>query len=73
MRTSAPYLFLLLSALVASSASAFVVPTPKQQQHQKIAGTQLNGWLDNAFANDSSLGKAKDAGKSTELGHDVLT
>lgn len=57
--------FLLLLAVIASTASAFVVQHPAAQQKHDNA-TQLNGFLDKAFANDKSLGKPQDAGKFDE-------
>jgi len=56
----APSTILLLLAVLVSTASAFVV----QQQQKPTSATQLNGFLDKAFANDDTLGKRKDAGKS---------
>jgi len=58
--------FLLALAVVTASfttTSAFVSIQPSRQQHASTT-IQLNGWLDNAFANDEKLGKPKDAGLS---------
>eukprot|EP00545_Synedropsis_sp_CCMP1620_P014915 CAMPEP_0119004516 /NCGR_PEP_ID=MMETSP1176-20130426/1184_1 /TAXON_ID=265551 /ORGANISM="Synedropsis recta cf, Strain CCMP1620" /LENGTH=133 /DNA_ID=CAMNT_0006956227 /DNA_START=107 /DNA_END=508 /DNA_ORIENTATION=+ len=53
-------LFLAMMAVLLGASTAFVV----QPQHSTAQTTRLNGWLDNAFKNDDSLGKAKDAGLS---------
>jgi len=62
--TTSCFLLVLIAAIATPLSSAFVIQPRQQQQQQQQQSTQLHGFLDKAFANDSSLGKPKDAGLS---------
>ena len=66
----------LLVSLLASAAAfhaGYRAPGPLQRVATRSAASPMMGWMDDAFANDKSLGKAKSAGLSKEATKRTVT